>query len=237
MTTRNQTRLLQLLKEADTLLFDMDNTILDLEELNFYVFKTAIEKYTGLKYTKKDYLEYTLGYRFPENIVLFLQANGFKFDTDLVLKIRNFRRKIKLETLAKEPKKHVRFKKGAKEFLEVASTRYKIGLVTSSALVVTTLLLEKLNITQLFDVVVTGDSVLNGKPHPEPFFTAKQVLKSQITIAFEDSLAGILSAKEANCFTVLVHSKGVNDAWIDKADAVITDFLPLIEFLLSPQND
>ncbi len=102
---------------------------------------------------------------------------------------------------------------------------------------VTTLLLEKLNITHLFDVVVTGDSVLNGKPHPEPFLTAKQVLRSQTTIAFEDSLAGILSAKGANCFTVIVHSKGVNDAWIDKADAVITDFLPLIEFLFSPQDD
>ncbi|WP_457635356.1 HAD hydrolase-like protein [Persephonella sp.] len=90
MTTRNQTRLLQLLKEADTLLFDMDNTILDLEELNFYVFKTAIEKYTGLKYTKEDYLKYTLGYRFPENIVLFLQANGLSSILTLFSKFETF---------------------------------------------------------------------------------------------------------------------------------------------------
>ena len=56
-----------------------------------------------------------------------------------------------------------------------------------------------------FEVVVTGDSVSQGKPHPEPYAKAAAILgvPPEHTVAIEDSNTGARSAEAAGC-TVLV---------------------------------
>jgi HAD superfamily hydrolase (TIGR01509 family) len=56
-----------------------------------------------------------------------------------------------------------------------------------------------------FEVVVTGDAVSNGKPHPEPYERAAAILGVDPgeVIAIEDSDTGARSAEAAGC-TVLV---------------------------------
>ena len=56
-----------------------------------------------------------------------------------------------------------------------------------------------------FEVVVTGDAVTHGKPHPEPYQKAAAVLgvDPARTLAIEDSNTGARSAEAAGC-TVLV---------------------------------
>jgi HAD superfamily hydrolase (TIGR01509 family) len=56
-----------------------------------------------------------------------------------------------------------------------------------------------------FEVVVTGDAVTRGKPHPEPYETAAALLgvPPAATVAVEDSNTGARSAESAGC-TVLV---------------------------------
>jgi HAD superfamily hydrolase (TIGR01509 family) len=56
-----------------------------------------------------------------------------------------------------------------------------------------------------FEVVVTGDAVTQGKPHPEPYLKAAAVLgvPPAATLAIEDSNTGARSAEAAGC-TVLV---------------------------------
>ncbi len=56
-----------------------------------------------------------------------------------------------------------------------------------------------------FEVVVTGDTVSQGKPHPEPYLKAAAILgvEPAETLAIEDSNTGARSAEAAGC-TVLV---------------------------------
>ena len=56
-----------------------------------------------------------------------------------------------------------------------------------------------------FQVVVTGDAVQQGKPHPEPYLKAAALLgvSPAGTVAIEDSNTGARSAEAAGC-TVLV---------------------------------
>jgi HAD superfamily hydrolase (TIGR01509 family) len=51
-----------------------------------------------------------------------------------------------------------------------------------------------------FDVIVAGDDVRHGKPHPEPYLKAAELLgvKPEDCVAFEDSLTGLRSAEAAN---------------------------------------
>ena len=58
---------------------------------------------------------------------------------------------------------------------------------------------------ETFQVVVTGDAVSRGKPHPEPYLTAARRLgvSAGDCVAIEDSNTGTRSAEAAGC-TVLV---------------------------------
>ncbi len=59
---------------------------------------------------------------------------------------------------------------------------------------------------ETFRVVVTGDQVDRGKPHPEPYLTAAAALgiEAEDCIAIEDSPTGATSAAAAGCQVVVV---------------------------------
>jgi HAD superfamily hydrolase (TIGR01509 family) len=57
-----------------------------------------------------------------------------------------------------------------------------------------------------FDVVVTGDAVSHGKPHPEPYLKAARELRLDPAdcLAIEDSNTGARSAESAGCRVLVV---------------------------------
>ena len=59
---------------------------------------------------------------------------------------------------------------------------------------------------EVFEVVVAGEDVVNGKPHPESFLKAAELLGvlPENCVAFEDSLNGLASAESAGTKAVAV---------------------------------
>jgi len=59
-----------------------------------------------------------------------------------------------------------------------------------------------------FDVLVCGDEVAHGKPHPEPYLRAAGLLgrAPAQTVAIEDSPTGATSASDAGCQVLVVPS-------------------------------
>ncbi len=57
-----------------------------------------------------------------------------------------------------------------------------------------------------FDVIVTGDQVTQGKPHPEPYLTAAASLglAPEDCVAVEDSTTGTTSAVSAGCQVLVI---------------------------------
>ena len=57
-----------------------------------------------------------------------------------------------------------------------------------------------------FDVIITGDEVEHGKPHPEPYLTAAAGLGQEPgrCLALEDSPTGVRYALAASCFVVAI---------------------------------
>jgi beta-phosphoglucomutase-like phosphatase (HAD superfamily) len=55
-----------------------------------------------------------------------------------------------------------------------------------------------------FDVIVAGDDVTRGKPHPEPYEKAAALLgfDPKHCIAFEDSSTGLASAEAAGTYAI-----------------------------------
>jgi HAD superfamily hydrolase (TIGR01509 family) len=61
-------------------------------------------------------------------------------------------------------------------------------------------------LTDRFRAVVTRQDCVEGKPHPEPYLTASRLLGASPgdVLALEDSYAGVQSACDAGCMTVMV---------------------------------
>ncbi|MEM7251087.1 MAG: phosphoglycolate phosphatase [Pseudomonadota bacterium] len=73
--------------------------------------------------------------------------------------------------------KHARLFPGVQSFLErCAANRLAAGVVTNKPAAFTEPLLETLGIAHHFQVVVSGDTVANKKPHPEPLLYALDAL-------------------------------------------------------------
>lgn len=95
---------------------------------------------------------------------------------------------------------------GAQSLLsQVNAAGIPSALVTMSYPLLTDVMIAQLP-PNTFDVVVTGDMVKNGKPHPEPYATAATKLGIDISrsVAIEDSPAGVASAEAAGANVIAV---------------------------------
>lgn len=100
---------------------------------------------------------------------------------------------------------HLPWLPGAQELLAaLRGAGVRCGLVTNSYWRFAEPVLRALP-AGTFDVVVTGDLVDQGKPHPEPYLRAMAELgvTAERTLAVEDSPTGTAAAEAAGC-TVLV---------------------------------
>lgn len=96
---------------------------------------------------------------------------------------------------------------GVPELLaELRAARVPVALVSSSYRLLVDAVLE--HGVGPFAVVVAGDEVVRGKPHPEPYLTAAARLGVDPArcVVLEDAPAGVASAEAAGCAIVAVPS-------------------------------
>lgn len=83
-------------------------------------------------------------------------------------------------------------------------------------------ILEKVNLINKFDAIVDGNDVSRAKPDPEVFLNAAKSLKlkAEECIVFEDSVAGVQAANNANMISIGIGDKEV----LSEADYIFKDF-------------
>ena len=95
----------------------------------------------------------------------------------------------------------------ARELITVLKDKgIKIAIATSGQRSATEIALDKLNIRHLIDAVITGTEVKKGKPDPEIFLRASEMLKTRPPqcIVVEDAVHGIIAAKKAGMKSIAV---------------------------------
>ena len=104
--------------------------------------------------------------------------------------------------------REIPWRPGALELLsELKKKGVKTALVTMSLRRMALAVADSVGF-KAFDVVVAGDDVRNGKPHPEPYLKAAELLgvDPRDCIAFEDSITGLRSAEAAGTRAVGVEN-------------------------------
>lgn len=84
-----------------------------------------------------------------------------------------------------------------------------------------------------FSAVVTINDVKRGKPHPDPFLKAVQMLnvESELCIVVENAPMGIKGAKAAN-MTVIAITTTLPAKHLQQADYIASDFYEVEKYLL-----
>lgn len=126
---------------------------------------------------------------------------------------------------------------GVNETIEALSiSGYRLAVASSSPMRLIRLALEKLQIIDRFEVLHSAENESQGKPHPAVYSSAIARLgaKPERCIAFEDSVAGVRSAKRAGAHVVAVPDRSErSNPGFAAADVVLrslTEFsLDLIE--------
>ncbi|MDR1827374.1 MAG: HAD-IA family hydrolase [Methylobacteriaceae bacterium] len=113
----------------------------------------------------------------------------------------------------------------------------KTALVTNAPISNINHLLPVLNLTDVFDIQITGNDNLPGKPSPVPYLTALQRLDIAPgeAVVFEDTHTGIVSGVAAGIFTFgLMTTHPLAELEASGADAVIRDYLdPMLWTMLA----
>jgi len=115
---------------------------------------------------------------------------------------------------------------------------YRLGLVTGSSQSVVDDNLDHDGVVGLFDAIVTGDQVSQGKPHPEPYQMAAARLgfPSARCLVVENALLGIQSAKAAGMQCVALETS-LPAELLSAADRVFPDAKVLHAWLLAQWDD
>jgi beta-phosphoglucomutase len=196
------------------IVFDMDGVIVDSMPYHFIAWYEALRP-LGLRVSCFDVYSKE-GERWNKSLKGFLRQAKIKPTKKILLAIFTRRQKI-----FKKYFKRFIFK-GVREFLSCLKGKgYLLGLVTGTPLQEVKKILPN-KIMGLFDSVITGDEVKNGKPHPEPYIKAAENLKLKPSecVVVENSPLGIESAKRAGMFCVAL-TTSLSREYLRKADAVV----------------
>ncbi len=178
------------------LAFDYDGVIADTEGLHWKSWAELLSKY-GLIYSWDDYCQFGRGVddrRICE--VMAGRVSGLKAAELLE---RNLARKDLVRTWSMESNPI------SPETVKMlaALSAYPLGLVTSSCRREVEPILHAAGIHELFADRVFGEDVIATKPAPDPYLLIASKL-GEAGIAFEDSQAGMESARAAGFTVVMV---------------------------------
>jgi HAD superfamily hydrolase (TIGR01509 family) len=171
-------------------LFDFDGTLVDTMPFHYQAYKRVFAS-VGLSLSEHHFYS-CIGGKATDTIKLFLNGQT----SPLSITELHQRKKDLLEEIINEneiPQLET------SKLIETLKPFFTIGLVSSGSSRGINQMLDKLGWGEVFDAVVTGDDVIRGKPHPEPYITIAEILKINPIncLVFEDTDDGIKSAELA----------------------------------------
>jgi sugar-phosphatase len=184
----------------EAVIFDMDGLLVDSEGAWEHA-EHAIFTRLGVPLTEERWPERTRGLRVKDVVAHWYERYPWSapstetVERELVESVRAL--------LASDP----RPLEGAVEAVLLARERCrKVGLASSSPVVLIESTLVALGIRANFDVLHSAETEALGKPHPAVYLSAARALgvSPTKTLALEDSVAGVTAAKAAGMICVAV---------------------------------
>ena len=173
-------------------IFDLDGVLADSEPWWNQIDAKLLSEY-GVNY-RGEYHQNVLGVSYQLAVEFYKNAFHISASVEELMRRRGeiatdfFANRVDLFPFAKTTLEQLR------------EMKLPLAVATSSVSASARPLLERAGIRSLFSVLITGDEVQQGKPHPEIYLRAAKKLgiSPEACLVIEDSLAGIAAGKAAN---------------------------------------
>lgn len=199
-------------------IFDLDGVVVDTAKYHFIAWR-ELAKGMNFEFTEKDN-ERLKGVSRMTSLDILLEIGNITLSHEEKLALAEQKNVEYLEYIYKMGPEEIL--PGVKDFI-LALRAKGIKIALGSASKNAKLILDRLEITSLFDALVDGNMVSNAKPDPQVFTLGAELLnvKNEECIVFEDAVAGLEAAHNANMKCV-----GVGDAdTLSEADWNIEGFV------------
>jgi len=202
-------------------IFDLDGTLIDNNAYHIMAFQAFYDK-IGKPFSLDEYKQHING-RVNREIFNYI------FDTTLSPEKSEAYSNEKEAMYRELYAQHIKPIDGLIDFLEeLEKADIPKAIATSGIIPNINFMFEHVPIKDYFGSVIDSTQIMHGKPHPEIFSkaaTAVNALPSDC-VAFEDSVAGIRSAKAAGMKVVgLTTTHTVED--LKEADLIIKDYMEI----------
>jgi HAD superfamily hydrolase (TIGR01509 family) len=180
-------------------LWDLDGTLVDTEPY-WIATEYALAEEHGATWSQEHAIQ-LVGNDLIESGRYIREVMGLEMSAEEVVEYL-------LDGVVSQVEKAVPWRPGAVELLtELRAAEVPCGLVTMSYQRFVAPILTRLP-PETFRVIVTGDQVARGKPHPEAYLTAAAALglAPEDCVAIEDSNTGATSAEAAGCQVLVVEN-------------------------------
>jgi len=204
--------------QINTVLFDLDGTLIDTNELIIASFMHTLGTYYPDKYKREDVLPF-MGPTLTETFT----SIDMERAEEMMQHYRDF-------NISKHDELVTEFPGVFETIRTLKEAGFKIGIVTTKVLNTVEKGLKLTKLDQFFDVVVTLDDVEKAKPDPEPIFKALDLLgsKPEEAMMVGDNSHDILGGKNAGTKTAGV-------AWSIKGREFLMGFEP--DYMLENMAD
>ncbi|SFF68621.1 pyrophosphatase PpaX [Halobacillus alkaliphilus] len=201
-----------------TILFDLDGTLIDTNDLIIASFTHTIKEYSDRSYTRDEILDF-IGPPLRESLE--------KINPERVEDMVETYRKHNIEN----HEAYVRAYDGVVDTIrQLKEAGYRMGIVTTKMKNTVQMGLEITGLDGLFETIITLDDVTNAKPHPEPIVKALHALDSKASEALMvgDNTHDIEAGHNAG-----THTAGV--AWTVKGREVLEQLKP--DYMLNHMSE
>ena len=198
-------------------LFDLDGVVVDTAKYHFIAWKALAEE-LGFEFTLEDN-ERLKGVSRMQSLEILLEIGGLQFSESEKMAMAEKKNTLYVSYIEKMTPEETL--PGVEKFLRelrAAGIRIALGSASKNA----PMILERIQLSGMFDAIVDGNSIAEAKPNPEVFLKGAEKLGvlPENCVVFEDAIAGIEAAQNANMYSV-----GIGDPeTLGFADMVIPGF-------------
>lgn len=195
-------------------LFDLDGVIVDTAKYHFLAWKRLADE-LNINFTLENN-ELLKGVSRMRSLDIILELNNFELGNEAKLQLATKKNDWYVEFITNMGAGEIL--PGALDFLK-ASKENGIKVALGSASKNARAILDRVEITQYFDAIISGNEVSKAKPDPEVFLLGASSLGLEPAqcVVFEDALAGVEAAINAGMKCI-----GIGDPEIlGRADQVV----------------
>lgn len=210
--------------QLSAIIFDFDGVIADSERLHLLAYQQVLAR-RGLALSRDEYFQEYLGYDDVSLLRRYGRQQALAWDDATIAALVNDKSRVYEDLAARG---EMLFP-GARAFVEHACSVVPVAIASGALTHEIEEILDRAGLRRAFVAIVGADQTERTKPSPDPYLeafrriaAAGHVVHADATVAIEDSMWGLVSARGAGLRPVAVTTSSSRESLAPHAELIVS---------------